>query len=98
VPASFHATENHTSNAADSAQRWLAVFERFSACARQVRRAMAECTERHGLSDVELSLLSQCRQAENGLSQSELAAATCVSTAQISGIVEQLRERGLIAG
>jgi DNA-binding MarR family transcriptional regulator len=98
VPANLQPIENHASAAADAPQRWLAVFERFSTCARQVRRAMAECTERHGLSDVELSLLSHCRQAENGLSQAELATATGVSTAQISGIVEQLRERGLIAG
>src|SRR5699024_6079634 len=54
---------------------------------------------RHDLSDVEMSLLWQCHRAiPVGQGQIELATAMSVSPAQISGLVEQLRERGLLAG
>ncbi|MCC7085779.1 MAG: winged helix-turn-helix transcriptional regulator, partial [Pirellulales bacterium] len=100
MPESAISTDNRTSSTTtDASWRWLEVFERFFTCARQMRRALTDCTERHGLSDVELSMLSHCfRSGEVGMSQVELAEATSLSTAQISGMVEQLRARGLIAG
>jgi DNA-binding MarR family transcriptional regulator len=55
-----------------------------------------QLAESTGLTDCELLAIWLCLQSESGLVQGELAAAVGVSPAQMSGLVERLRQRGLI--
>lgn len=76
---------------------WLELAERLSLCSRQLRQAVAQHGVDPGLSEAELALLWACRlPAARGQSQKELAERLCVSPAHVSGLVEQLREAGLL--
>ncbi|MBC8875315.1 MAG: winged helix-turn-helix transcriptional regulator [Planctomycetes bacterium] len=69
-----------------------------SQCERELRRTLADRVRRWGISDVELLVLWLCCEArEPGIAQNELAVAVGVSAAQMSGLVECLRQRGLLA-
>jgi DNA-binding MarR family transcriptional regulator len=66
-----------------------------SAAGRQLRRRLAGVAEAFDLSDHDLLVVWLCGGA--GRVQVDLAAAVGVSPAQMSGIVERLRKRGLVA-
>jgi DNA-binding MarR family transcriptional regulator len=84
---------------ASATRSWLELSGLLSRCERLLRDELAQRSSQHGLSDAQLSLLWMCSQAPPaGLSQSELAQALALSAAHISGQVEQLRSRGLLAG
>ncbi len=77
---------------------WLSLAQLSARCARQLRGLLARCVERCGLSDGEFLLLWLCSTAsEQGVAQRELAEGVAASPAQASGLVERLRQRGLIA-
>lgn len=68
-------------------------------CHRLLRRWLNERLSGWGLSDVDFWVLWLChRAAPDGVVQHELAAAVGVSAAQMSGLVERLRQHGLLAG
>ena len=66
-----------------------------SAASRHLRRILADIAASCELSDSELLVVWLCQAA--GRVQVELASAVGVSPAQMSGIVERLRRRGLVA-
>ena len=68
-----------------------------SRAGRDLRRCLSDAASVAGLSDSELLTVWLCLDDEGrGMVQGELAAALGVSPAQMSGIVERLRQRGLI--
>lgn len=79
----------------DSTERVLGLIHWTSAAGRQLRRQLGEMATALALSDSELLVIWFCRGA--GRVQVELAGAIGVSPAQMSGIVERLRSRGLVA-
>jgi DNA-binding MarR family transcriptional regulator len=62
---------------------------------RHLRRQIAEATAALDLSDTELIVVWLC--SGGGRVQIDLASATGISPAQMSGLVERLRSRGLVA-
>jgi DNA-binding MarR family transcriptional regulator len=77
------------------AEQLLRLIHWTSAASRQLRRLLAEIAAACDLSDSELLVVWLCQAA--GRVQVELASAVGVSPAQMSGIVERLRRRGLVA-
>ena len=67
-----------------------------STASRQLRRCLGLLAQSVSLTDCELLTIWLCLRSESGLVQGELAAAIGVSPAQMSGIAERLRQRGLI--
>jgi len=68
-----------------------------SQCERELRRVLAGRVRHLAISDAELLVLWLCYEArELGIAQNELAATVGVSAAQMSGLVERLRQRGLL--
>lgn len=81
-----------------SATVWLAVAERVFAVARQLRRALAAAGRGADLNEIELITLWACSVAPpEGMGQTQLIARLGVSPAQVSGLVESLRRRGLLS-
>jgi DNA-binding MarR family transcriptional regulator len=78
-----------------SAERLLSLVHWTSAASRQLRRRLAEVAGASDLSDAELLVLWFCHGG--GQVQVELAAAIGISPAQMSGVVERLRSRELVA-
>ena len=79
----------------DSAERLLRLIHWSGAASRQLRRQLAEAAAAFELTDNELLVIWLCRG--NGRVQVELASAIGVSPAQMSGVVERLGTRGLVA-
>lgn len=79
----------------DSAEHLLGLAHWLSAASRQVRRGLADAAAACELSDSELLIIWLCSGA--GRVQVELAAASGVSPAQMSGLVDRLGQRGLVA-
>jgi DNA-binding MarR family transcriptional regulator len=79
----------------DDADRLLTLVHWTSAASRQLRRRLAEVAAAIDLSDVELLVLWLCHGG--GQVQVDLAAAIGISPAQVSGLVERLRSRELVA-
>jgi len=77
------------------AERLLRLVHWTSAASRQLRRRLAEVALAIDLSDAELLVVWLCRG--DGHVQVELAGAIGISPAQMSGLVERLRIRGLVA-
>lgn len=68
-------------------------------CQRLLRAGLTDRLRSWGISDNDFWVLWLCaRSAPDGVVQQELAAAVGVSTAQMSGLVERLRQHGLLAG
>lgn len=67
-----------------------------SAASRQLRRILSDLARPSGLSDSELLTVWLCLEESGGRVQGDLAAGLGVSPSQMSGIVERLRQRGLI--
>lgn len=76
------------------AERLLRLVHWTSAASRQLRRRLAEVAQAFDLSDAELLVVWLCHG--NGHVQVELAGAIGVSPAQMSGLAERLRARGLV--
>lgn len=76
------------------AERLLKLVHWTSAASRQLRRRLGEVAAACDLSDAELLVLWLCQG--DGHVQVELAGAIGISPAQMSGLVERLRARGLI--
>jgi DNA-binding MarR family transcriptional regulator len=87
--------QNTPATADARAERLLRLIHWSSAASRQLRRHLAEAAAPFDLSDSELLVVWLCRDADRV--QVELAAAIGVSQAQMSGVVERLRSRGLVA-
>lgn len=73
------------------------LFHDVSLCGRKLQAALTELTRTAGLSEIEFLVLWRCGQrSDGGVPQHELIAATGASPAQLSGLVERLRGRGLL--
>ena len=77
------------------AQHLLRLIHWMGSANRQLRRKLAEVAAHFALSDTELLVVWLC--CGNGRIQVELAGALGISPAQMSGLVERLRTRGLVA-
>lgn len=81
------------------ARPWLELTELLGRCERLLRSEVQGASAARGLSEAQCSLLWACSQAPvGGVSQSELSQALTLSAAHVSGQVEQLRGKGLLAG
>ncbi len=79
--------------------RWVALSEELVVCGRLLRSGLLCRSERWDLTAPEFSALWLCRRApRSGGSQREMAREMAVSPAQVSGLVEQLRRKGLLEG
>lgn len=77
----------------------LTLAEQLSRCSRQLRHLIARHCADLGLSEAQVALLQACRRSpSSGSSQKELAERLLVSPALISGLVEELRQAGLLVG
>src|SRR5262245_34273979 len=77
------------------ADRLLRLVHWTSSASRQLRRRLAEVGQALSLSDTELLVIWLC--SGGGRVQVELAGLIGISPAQMSGMVERLRSRGLVA-
>ena len=77
------------------ADRLLRLVHWTSAASRHLRRRLADVAEAFELSDTELLVVWLC--SGGGRIQVDLAGAIGISPAQMSGMVERLRSRGLVA-
>lgn len=83
----------------ESPSQWVTLAEELVVCGRLLRSDLISRIDRWDLTAGEFSMLWLCRRApSSGWSQRELAEAMAVSPAQVSGLVEQLRRKGLLAG
>lgn len=98
-PISQTARSPHVS-AGNNGPRLTELLRLLSRCERELRRALANRICRWGVNEVELLVLSLCREtaetAEPGVAQSELVANIGVSAAQMSGLVDRLRRQELL--
>lgn len=70
-----------------------------SRCECELRRTISDRIRPWGINDVELLVLWLCDEAaEPGIAQSELVANIGVSAAQMSGLVDRLRQQGMLTG
>lgn len=84
---------------AGSIPRWVAVLESLAASARCIRHGLARTLASRNVGESQFSVLWSCQHAQReGISQSELAQQLAISTAHISGLVEQLRRAGWLEG
>ena len=77
------------------AERLLSLVHWTSTASRHLRRRLADVAAELGLSDTELLVVWLC--SGGGRVQVDLAGAIGISPAQMSGMVERLRSRGLVA-
>lgn len=78
---------------------WERLAQLATACSRALRKVLADRLSTVDLSESEFLLLSACAESKadrEAAAQIELAKATGLSPAQISGVSERLRERGWI--
>ncbi len=76
---------------------WLALAERVIALARQLRRGLAAACRPAEIGETELLCLWACSfETTTGMNQSRLCVRLGVSPAQVSGVVDSLRRRGLL--
>jgi DNA-binding MarR family transcriptional regulator len=81
-----------------SVQQCLGLLSRLTSAIRSIRRALGEAAKPIGLNETQALLLYFCHDAPAGRAQRELADMLGMSPAQVSGLVEQLRSRGLMEG
>jgi DNA-binding MarR family transcriptional regulator len=73
--------------------------EQILVCCKTLRAGLADRAAGHGLTDAQLLLLWACFKASGrGVGQQELSQTHALSPAHVSGLVEQLRDRGLLEG
>ncbi|OHB67521.1 MAG: hypothetical protein A2V70_15545 [Planctomycetes bacterium RBG_13_63_9] len=81
------------------AARWIELAGRISVCDRLFRRELDEQAARWQLSASELATLCTCHDTTtNALAQTEIVAILAASPAQVSGLVDRLRRRGVLQG
>ncbi len=82
----------------DEADRLLGLLHAAGCASRRLRALLASHLEPHGISDAECLVLwlTSDRSQACGWAQNDLAAAVGVSPAQMSSLVERLRQRGLM--
>ncbi len=81
------------------AARWIELSEQISCCARLLRIQIAQHNGPAGVTEGEFSLLWACAVSPpGGMIQKDLAGLLAVSPAHVSGLVEQLRCKGLLRG
>ena len=79
--------------------RWVRFSEQLTALGRLVRDGLTDRLESRALGWAQFSLLWACRESTSGgISQNELSTLLGVSSAHVSGLVEQLRCKGLVVG
>jgi DNA-binding MarR family transcriptional regulator len=84
---------------AGSVARWIDLAQQIVVCGRILRDGLKRHLGRWELSEPEFSLLWACSAAAGpGMCQNELAGRLAVSPPQVSGLVEQLRRKGLLEG
>jgi DNA-binding MarR family transcriptional regulator len=77
--------------------RLLELVGRLTACGTALRRAIARAAAPFGLTDSQAVVLWLCQGGQSGGSdQSSLVRRLAISAAQVSGLVEALRQRGLL--
>lgn len=77
---------------------WLQLVEQLSRCSRTTRRALQRQLGDE-LSESQYALLRLCANDNyDAASQLDIATRLALSPAQVSGMVEQLRKRGLVIG
>lgn len=82
-----------------SARQCIELAEQISVCGRKLHDELSHLVGQWQLSPPQFSLLWACRYTRaEGSSQNELAGAMAVSPAHVSGLVEQLRRKGLLEG
>ncbi|NQU24511.1 MAG: winged helix-turn-helix transcriptional regulator [Candidatus Nealsonbacteria bacterium] len=87
------------SEPAKTAARWIELVELIRVSGRMFRDLLASHLQKHSLGESQFSALWICRKAPGmGLSQQDITAKLAVSPAAVSGLVEQLRRRGLLEG
>ncbi len=80
------------------ARALLGLVQQMAVTGRQFRRALTRQLDGLGLNDTELLLLWACDGAGSaGIAQNRLAEAVGLSPAQVSGLVDKMGNRGLIA-
>jgi DNA-binding MarR family transcriptional regulator len=80
------------------ADRLVQLAQATSLCGRELRRALQQWTRDLGLGDSDLLVLWSCaRGGAPGVPQNGLADAVGLSPAQTSGLLDRLRQRGLVA-
>ena len=77
---------------------WIHLVERLTVCSRLLRAGLDARMAACDLNPSQFSILWVCYHAESGAGQSQLADLLAVSPAHVSGLVEQLRRRRLLAG
>jgi DNA-binding MarR family transcriptional regulator len=78
---------------------WIEVLEGVAASTRLVRHELTRALAVHGVGESQFSILWICQQASSaGISQSDIACRLAISTAHVSGLVEQLRRSGWLDG
>lgn len=78
---------------------WIEVLEGVAASTRRVRHELTRALAVHGVGESQFSILWICHQAPGeGISQSDIAGRLAISTAHVSGLVEQLRRAGWLDG
>lgn len=76
---------------------WVALIHQSYLAGRQLRRVLAQATARFHLCDSEFMVLWTCHRATPaGVPQGELTSLLCLSPAQLSSLVYDLRDRGYV--
>lgn len=93
----LHHSTRDTTSAASTVVDWVALLAELTAWSRELRQALSSSAKRADIADAHFWMLWHChRRQASGLDQSQLARLTDCSTAQVSCIVEQLRQRDLM--
>jgi len=99
APTSTATATPHSSIPDHSLVGWIEVLEGVAASTRLVRHELTRALAVHGVGESQFSILWICQQAsEEGISQSDIANQLAISTAHVSGLVEQLRRSGWLDG
>jgi len=76
---------------------WVSLIQHAYLAGRQLRRILGQATARFHLCDSEFLVLWTCQQATPaGVPQGDLTGLLCLSPAQLSSLVYDLRDRGLV--
>lgn len=97
IPPSTGSTPSACARSEPRGAQWVELIHEISKCHRLVRNALNEHAARWKVNDTEFLVLWLCERAgPDGIAQNELAVAVGASAARMSGLVEDLRGRGLL--
>ena len=98
IPPPTGSTRSACARSEPCGAQWVELIHEISNCHRLVRNALNEHVSRWNVNDTEFLVLWLCdRAGPDGIAQNELAVAVGASAARMSGLVENLRGRGLLA-